>query len=54
MTETLTAICKLGHKKVLLKKRKMTDLWKKKNGESLELSPSALGKEEKKFKTFAM
>ena len=43
LTETPTAICKSGHKIVLLKKRKMTNFWKKKKGEGLEISPSTLG-----------
>ena len=40
---------------MLLKIRKMDDFWKKKNGQGLEISPSALGKgDEMKFQTFAM
>ena len=55
LTVSPTALCKLGHKRVLLKKRKTDNFWKKKNGEGLEISPSTLGKgDEKKFQTFAM
>ena len=40
---------------MLLKKRKMDNFRKKKNGKGLEISPSALGKwNEKKFQTSAM
>ena len=40
---------------MLLKKRKMDNFRKKKNGKGLEISPSALGKgDENKFQTFAM
>ena len=55
LTVSLTALCKLGHKRRPLKKRKIDYFWKKKNGQGLEISLSVIGKRnEKKFQTFAM
>ena len=55
LTVSLTALCKLGYKRRLLKKRKIDYFWKNKNGQGLEISPSVIGKrDEKKFQTFAM
>ena len=55
LTVSPTASCKEGHKRRLLKKRKIDFFWKKKNGQGLEISPFILGKrDEKKFQTFAM
>ena len=55
LTVSPTALCKLGHKRRLLKKRKIDYFWKKKNGQGLEISPSVFGKRnERKLQTFAM
>ena len=55
LTVSFTALCKLGHKRGLLKKRKISYFGKMKNGQGFEINPSVLGnRSEKKFQTFAM